>query len=56
MRYPTLFTSLLMPVVAQAHDGAPFHLRRHGAEPAVAGLGVLALMALIGAAVFRGRR
>ncbi len=54
MRYPSLFAALLIPVAASAHDGA--HLHPHGSEPAVAGLGLLAVIAMAGVALFRGRR
>jgi hypothetical protein len=54
MRYPTLFATLLAPIAASAHDGP--HLHPHGAEPALAGLGLLAVLAVAGAALFRGRK
>ncbi len=56
MRYPMAFTMMLMPVAAVADEGSAFHLHPHGAESAVAGIGLLALTAALGALLFRGRR
>jgi hypothetical protein len=54
MRYPLAFTMMPTPLAATAHDGA--HLHPHGAEPAVTGIAVLALLAVASAALFRGQK